>query len=103
MSLFYEDVASYLTFLQEHGNRLGFGSWSLSADATHILLKTDYVKQYRHSSFGNYYLHRLSDGQTFPLVPPSNPPRVVHAAWSPTGRSIAWVMSNDIYVVQDPR
>ncbi|KAG8722707.1 hypothetical protein FRC08_012586 [Ceratobasidium sp. 394] len=86
----------------EHGNILGFNSWSLSADASHILLKTDYLKQYRHSSFGNFYLHRLSDGTTFPLVPPSNPPRVALATWSPTGRSIAWVMSNDIYVVQDP-
>ncbi|KAG8746072.1 hypothetical protein FRC10_006175 [Ceratobasidium sp. 414] len=86
----------------EHGNSLAFNSWSLSADASHILLKTDYLKQYRHSSFGNFYLHRLSDGTTFPLVPPSNPPRVALATWSPTGRSIAWVMSNDIYVVQDP-
>ncbi|KAF8739128.1 Dipeptidyl aminopeptidase, partial [Rhizoctonia solani] len=75
----------------EHGNQLVFSSWSLSADASHVLLKTDYLKQYRHSSFGNFYLHRLSDGRTFPLVPPSNPPRVVHAAWSPTGRSIAWL------------
>ncbi|CAE6405098.1 unnamed protein product [Rhizoctonia solani] len=86
----------------EHGNLLAFNSWSLSADASHVLLKTDYVKQYRHSSFGNFYLHRLSDGRTFPLIPPSNPPRVVHAAWSPTGRSIAWVMANDIYVIQEP-
>ncbi|CCO31163.1 hypothetical protein BN14_05198 [Rhizoctonia solani AG-1 IB] len=86
----------------EHGNQLAFSSWSLSADASHVLLKTDYLKQYRHSSFGNFYLHRLSDGRTFPLIPPSNPPRVVHAAWSPTGRSIAWVMGNDIYVAKDP-
>ncbi|KAG8678003.1 hypothetical protein FRC09_020209, partial [Ceratobasidium sp. 395] len=86
----------------EHGNVLAFSSWSLSADASHILLKTDYLKQYRHSSFGNFYLHRLSDGTTFPLIPPSNPPRVALATWSPTGRSIAWVMSNDIYVIQNP-
>ncbi|QRV73760.1 dipeptidyl aminopeptidase [Ceratobasidium sp. AG-Ba] len=86
----------------EHGNILAFNSWSLSADASHILLKTDHLKQYRHSSFGNFYLHRLADGTTFPLVPPSNPPKVALATWSPTGRSIAWVMANDIYVVQDP-
>ncbi|CAE6526034.1 unnamed protein product [Rhizoctonia solani] len=86
----------------EHGNLLAFSSWSLSTDASHILLKTDYLKQYRHSSFGNFYIHRLSDGHTFPLIPPSNPPRVVHAAWSPTGRNIAWVMANDIYVVKEP-
>jgi hypothetical protein len=101
-SIFQHSPALHLILSQEHGNQLGFGAWSLSADASHILLKTDHLKQYRHSSFGNYYLHRLSDGSTFPLVPPSNPPRVAHAAWSPTGRSIAWVMANDIYVVQTP-
>jgi dipeptidyl aminopeptidase len=43
------------------GQRLNWQTWSLSADMEYVLFKTDHVKQWRHSSFGNYWIHRRSD------------------------------------------
>ncbi|KDQ19524.1 hypothetical protein BOTBODRAFT_153437 [Botryobasidium botryosum FD-172 SS1] len=85
------------------GNTLKWSSWSLSADMSYILLKTDHLKQWRHSSFGNYYVHDLTTHATFPLAPPTTPPTISHVAWSPTGAAIAYVSGNDIYVVPSPR
>ena len=60
------------------------------------------MQQWRHSSFGNYYIYDLSTQRTFPLVPPADPPVTAFAKWSPTGQSIAYVVSNDLYVLPRP-
>jgi dipeptidyl aminopeptidase len=60
-------------------------------------------KQWRHSGFSNYYIHSLDDHSTIPLAPPSNPPRIAYATWSPVGSSIAYVAENDIYLVRDAK
>jgi len=86
----------------EHGRRLSQSSWKLSADMRYMLLKADYVKRWRHSSFGNYYLHDLQTKNTWPLIPPTYPPVTTYATWSPTGDSIAYVVNNDVYVVPSP-
>jgi dipeptidyl aminopeptidase len=83
----------------ENGARLDWRAWTLSADSEYVLFQSDYVKQWRHSSFGNYYVHRLSDSTTFPITPPSSPPKVTLVKWSPTGHSLAFVMENDMYVI----
>ena len=104
--------------LQENGKRLGVAQWQLSADMKYMLIKTDYMKvssplcalpdvsnisqQWRHSSFGNYYVHELATKETRPLIPPSSPPVTAYATWSPTGESIAFVAENDLYVVPSP-
>ena len=84
----------------------------------YVLLKTDHRKvsiqilvsfvlltaipqQWRHSSFGNYYLHSLDDHSTKPIVSPSNPPVVAYAQWAPLGHSIAFVTGNDIHLIPD--
>lgn len=59
----------------------------------------NYYQQWRHSSFGNYYVHSLDTKATYPLLPPTNPPVTAYATWSPTGDSIAFVASNDIYIL----
>ena len=59
-------------------------------------------QQWRHSSFGNYYVHELATKETRPLIPPSHPPVTAYATWSPTGESIAFVAENDLYVVPTP-
>jgi len=56
-------------------------------------------QQWRHSSFGNYYVHNIVEKKTRPVIPPSDPPRTAYATWSPTGSGIAFVTDNDIYVL----
>ena len=58
-------------------------------------------KQWRHSSFGNYYIHDIAAKTTISLVEPSSPPRTSYAEWSPTGEAIAFVHSNDLYIRPD--
>jgi dipeptidyl aminopeptidase B len=57
------------------------------------------AQQWRHSSFGNYYVHDLETKETHPILPPSNPPLTAYATWSPTGESIAFVQENDLYLL----
>lgn len=38
-----------------------------------------------------------------PLSPPSNPPKLSYAVWSPVGSSIAFVSENDIYLVREAK
>jgi dipeptidyl aminopeptidase len=65
----------------------------------YVLFKTDHVKQWRHSSFGNYYVHRLSDATTFPIQTQSYPPTITKVTWAPVGHSLAFVNKNDLYVL----
>jgi len=84
------------------GNAIKMSTWELSSDMKYMLIKADYTKQWRHSSFGNYYIHDLTTEATYPLVPPSHPPTTIVAKWSPTGQSVAFVNSNDLYILPSP-
>lgn len=66
-----------------------------------ILLQTDRVKQWRWSSHANFYIHSLSSSLTFPLLIPSHPPTIAYATWAPVGHAIAFVESNDLYVLPE--
>lgn len=65
----------------------------------YLLLKTSYRKLWRHSSFGNYFVHRLDDHATFPLRMPESPAKIAYAEWSPKGHHVAFVYENDLFVV----
>ncbi|KAG8951907.1 hypothetical protein FRC03_012346, partial [Tulasnella sp. 419] len=43
----------------EHGSPLYWDNWKLSPDMKYLLVKADVRKQWRHSSFGNYYIYSL--------------------------------------------
>ncbi|KAJ7598829.1 dipeptidyl aminopeptidase [Mycena floridula] len=86
----------------ELGRPLKISKWKLSPDMKYVLVKTDYKKQWRHSAFGNYYIHNIKDKTTHPMIPPTSPPKTVYATWSPTGQSIAYVTSNDLYILTSP-
>ncbi|KII86043.1 hypothetical protein PLICRDRAFT_44497 [Plicaturopsis crispa FD-325 SS-3] len=86
----------------ESGNTLHYSNWQLSADMKYILVKANYKKQWRHSSFGNYYVHDLEAGTTHPIIPPTDPPTTSFATWSPSGESLAYVTDNDLYVLTSP-
>lgn len=84
------------------GNRMEWDWWRLSADMEYVMFRTDYRKQWRHSSHGNYWVHRLSDKATFPVHEPSPAdvmPSMTHASWSPVSHAIAYVSNNDLYVL----
>ena len=68
---------------------------------TELLLKW-LRQQWRHSSFGNYYIYDLTAHVTVPLVTPSWPPETAYAKWSPTGQSIAYVAHNDLFILPSP-
>ena len=88
-------------FPQADGKRLGLAQWQLSSDMKYMLIKADYMKQWRHSSFGNYYIHDIAAREARAIIPPSYPPTTAFAKWSPTGEAIAFVQSNDVYVLPD--
>lgn len=85
--------------LDEQGNRLLWSEWAVSADMEYVLFKTDHLKQWRWSSFGNYWIHQRSTGTTFPVVPPTYPPTITLCLWSPLSHSLAFVTENDLYVM----
>ncbi|KAJ7849979.1 dipeptidyl aminopeptidase [Mycena olivaceomarginata] len=85
-----------------NGLPLSWASWKLSPDMKYILVKSDHRKLWRWSSFGNYYIHEIDTKTTKPLIPPTYPPTVAYATWSPTGESIAYVTGNDLYVLPSP-
>lgn len=96
------NLVSTTDIKDEHGKKLVWTQWKLSADMKHLLLKSDIRKQWRWSSFGNYYIHDIDNKRTHPLIPPTDPPTTSYATWSPTGKSIAYVTNNDLYVLPVP-
>lgn len=85
--------------IRPDGDRLYWQSWALSADMEYVLFETDHVKQWRYSSFGNYWIHRRSDGVTFPVIPPTDPPTITRCIWSPVSHSLSFVSRNDLHVI----
>ncbi|KAJ7074230.1 dipeptidyl aminopeptidase [Mycena amicta] len=85
-----------------NGLPLSWASWKLSPDMKYILVKSDHKKLWRWSSFGNYYVHEISTKKTTPLIPPTHPPTVAYATWSPTGEAIAYVTGNDLFLLPSP-
>lgn len=61
-----------------------------------ILIQTDRVQQWRHSSHSNYFIHSLATNLTFPLLTRSHPPTIAYATWAPVGHAIAFVEKNDL-------
>ncbi|CAL1714024.1 unnamed protein product [Somion occarium] len=96
------DLVAMDNITDEAGDIIGWGNWELSSDMNYMLIQADFVKQWRHSSLGNYYIHNLTSHETYPLMPPTYPPTTVIAKWSPTGQSIAFVTSSDLYILPSP-
>ncbi|KAK0202348.1 dipeptidyl aminopeptidase [Desarmillaria ectypa] len=87
----------------EDGGQLSFWDWKLSPDMEYLLFKTDIHKQWRWSSFGNYYVHSIGNKTTWPIGTLNRTdPKMAYATWAPTGHSIAYVESNDLYVLDAP-
>ncbi|KAI3616486.1 putative dipeptidyl aminopeptidase [Moniliophthora roreri] len=89
-----KDLVDRKDIKDEQGNMVLFnnGDWSLSPDGEWLL-------QWRHSSFGNYYIHSLTTHTTHPITPPTHPPTTSYASWSPSSQaaSLVFIQSNDLY------
>ncbi|KAI0339697.1 dipeptidyl aminopeptidase [Trametopsis cervina] len=96
------ELVSMTNVTDSNGFPLPWSGWELSSDMKYILVKANYRKQWRHSSFANYYVHDLVTQRTHPLITPTDPPVTAYAKWSPTGQSIAYVTGNDLYVLPSP-
>ncbi|TEB18482.1 dipeptidyl-peptidase [Coprinellus micaceus] len=94
-----QDLVNLVDIRNEQGQPLAISSWQVSPDMKYILLKADYRKQWRWSSFGNYYVHNIETKSTHPIIPPTQPARTAFATWSPTGQAIAFVTDNDLYIL----
>ncbi|KAK0188392.1 dipeptidyl aminopeptidase [Armillaria mellea] len=89
--------------VDEGGRRLDFWDWKISPGMEYLLFKADHRKQWRWSSFGNYYVHSIADKATWPIgTLNKTDPKMAYATWAPTGQSIAYVESNDLYVLPTP-
>lgn len=86
---------------KEDGTQLHWSGWSLSADMKYVLFQADYLRQWRHSSHANYYIHRLSDSVTVPVTRPSSPPVIAKCIWAPVGHALAFISSNDLFVIPE--
>ncbi|KAH9991150.1 dipeptidyl peptidase IV N-terminal region-domain-containing protein [Russula vinacea] len=82
--------------VDEHGNRLAWSTWKLSPDMKYMLIKADPLKLWELLDL------RSGDERNMAPSPPSHPPIVAYATWSPTGERIAYVMNNDLYAVSSP-
>jgi dipeptidyl aminopeptidase len=86
----------------DHERRpLVWQTWRLSPDGKYVLFRADSKQQWRHSSRANYWVYRLSDSTSFPITTLEYPPRTAFASWSPVGHALAFVHSNDLYVIPE--
>ncbi|KAF8815432.1 hypothetical protein BYT27DRAFT_7194435 [Phlegmacium glaucopus] len=93
------NLVSWGDITDEHGRPLAIYDWKLSPDMKYLLVKSDYQKQWRWSSHGNFYVHNIAAKTTYPILQPTNPPTTTYATWSPTGHAIAFVNNNDLYIL----
>ncbi|KAL0960550.1 hypothetical protein HGRIS_005588 [Hohenbuehelia grisea] len=74
----------------------GIIRWTFSSGMKHILFQTNSASDTKGS---RYYVHNVKTAVTRPIIPPTGSPSMSLAIWSPNGESIAFIHSNDIYVL----
>ena len=96
------DVYNYLT--QKKTNTLlsskslselrYFSSYKFSKDESKILLATNEVSVYRHSTLGNYYVYNREDKRLIAV----SKNKIQEPTLSPDGNKVAYVYNNNLYV-----
>lgn len=76
----------------------GFDGYSFSADESKLMIETNNQPLYRYSYFSTYYIHDLKSNQTHLLLENDND-QARNATFSPTGNQVAYVMKNNLYVL----
>ncbi|EEB92848.1 hypothetical protein MPER_08580, partial [Moniliophthora perniciosa FA553] len=73
-----------------------FTDWSILPSGTFLLVKTNVVKRWHRSKFGNYYIYDIANNVTLPLYQTSKTPSIIAAKWAPSVDRLAFVLENDI-------
>ncbi|WP_378185774.1 S9 family peptidase [Aquimarina sp. W85] len=73
----------------------GFQDYSFNSDESLILLLTDSEKIYRHSKRGIYYLYDVASKKILKI----SDKKIQEPTLSPDGHKIAYVLDNNIYVI----
>lgn len=89
---FYQQLLQGSTFVYENKN-VTVDSFIASPDLKRALIRSDTVKNWRHSSFGSYYVFD-TESSKFDFIG-SN---ISLAQWSPNSLDIAYVLENDLYL-----
>ncbi|EGG01205.1 dipeptidyl aminopeptidase IV [Melampsora larici-populina 98AG31] len=87
-----------------NGKSINYKSFTVSSDLRYVMLKSDIIKQWRYSTFANYWIFDTHT-KTIQILHPNAlgaHTNVSLATWSPSGHSIAYVHQNDIYLLSSP-
>ncbi|CAI4051534.1 hypothetical protein N7582_005223 [Saccharomyces uvarum] len=80
------------TFIH-NGQNLTVQSMTASPDLKQLLIRTNSVQNWRHSTFGSYFVYN-EERSSFDLIGND----VALAIWSPNSKDIAYVQDNNIYI-----
>ncbi|VVT56454.1 uncharacterized protein SAPINGB_P005066 [Magnusiomyces paraingens] len=70
----------------------------LSPDQKYAILVANQIKNYRHSSFANYFLYNIETKFTEPLYPGHHSSKIAVSRWSPASDKVAFVLDNNLYI-----
>lgn len=76
----------------------GIDGYEFSKDETQLLIQTETEPIYRHSFSANYYVYNISTKKTIPLTDFAKGKQML-ADFSPDGKNIAFVRSNNLFVM----
>ena len=79
-----------------NGVQLEIDQFSINYDRNYLLIRSETEKIWRHSRAGTYYLVEIQSQVITPLSGSNTNLR--NAKFSPTGKSVAYVRDNNIYV-----
>lgn len=76
----------------------GFDGYSFSADENKLMIETNNQPLYRYSFYSTYFIHDLTSGKTKMLLK-DNSKQARSATFSPAGNRVAYVLDNNLYVL----
>lgn len=70
----------------------------LSPNKKYAILITNTEKNYRHSSFADYFIYDFEKNTYLPLSPKESDGKIAIAKWSPLSDKIAYVLNNNLFI-----
>ena len=89
-------IASSLSIFGD--NKKGFDGYSFSADESKLMIETNNQPLYRYSFYSTYYIHDLNSKKT-QLLLENNEEQARNATFSPAGNQVAYVLNNNLFVL----